>query len=67
MTVSERKAHFVSDILNDMDENRFFEMELFYYSLKNQPTDPCMYTVEELRASLPERLKALEEGRGDPT
>ena len=67
MTVLERKACFVSDILNDTDNDRFVEIELFYHSLKDQiPPSPCMYTIEEIRAGLPERLKALEDGQGIP-
>ena len=64
MTVLERKAHFVSDILNDTDDNRFIEIELFYNNLKNQQPEPCMYSIEEIRANLPERIKALEDGKG---
>ena len=66
MTVLERKAHFVSDILNDTDNDRFVEIELFYHSLKNQPVGPCMYSIEEIRAGLPERVKALDDGKGIP-
>jgi hypothetical protein len=66
MTVLERKAHFVADILNDADDNRFIEMELFYSGLKNRTSEPCMYTVEEIRAGLPQRIKALEDGQGIP-
>jgi len=64
MTVLERKARFVSDVLNDTDNDRFVEMELFYHSLKNQPPEPCMYSIEEIRAGLPERLKSLDDGKG---
>ena len=66
MTVLERKARFVSDILNDTDNDRFVEIELIYHSLKNQPPAPCMYSIEEIRAGLPERIKALEDGNGIP-
>ena len=66
MTVLERKAHFVSDILNDIDDNRFIEIELFYSSLKNHQPEPCMYTIDDIRAGLPERIKALEDGKGIP-
>jgi len=66
MTVLERKAHFVSDILNDSDDYRFIEIELIYNSLKNQQTEPCMYSIDEIRAGLPERIKALEDGKGIP-
>ena len=66
MTVLERKAHFVSDILNDSDDFRFIEIELIYNNLKNHQPEPCMYSIEEIRAGLPERLKALEDGQGIP-
>jgi len=66
MTVLERKAHFVSDILNDSDDYRFIEIELIYHNLKNQQAEPCMYSIEEIRAGLPERIKALEDGKGIP-
>jgi len=64
MTVLERKARFVSDILNDTDNDRFIEIELFYHSLINQPIEPCLYSIEEIRAGLPERIKALDDGKG---
>ena len=66
MTLLERKAHFVSDILNDMDDNRFIEMELFYRILKNQQPAPCMYTIDEIRAGLPKRIEDLEDDKGIP-
>jgi len=66
MTLLERKAHFVSDILNDMDENRFIETELFYRILKNQQPAPCMYSINEIRSGLPIRIKDLEDDKGIP-
>jgi len=41
MTVLERKAKLASAILNDIDEDRFAEMEMFYKGLFcNDPYDP---------------------------
>ncbi len=65
MTVLERKAKLVTAILTDTDDARFAEMEKFYKSLKKkQISEPCMYTIEEIRAGLPKIEKEFTEGKG---
>jgi hypothetical protein len=65
MTVLERKARFISAILTDVNEKRFVETERFYRILKKRNTsqpEPCIYTVEELRASINQQVTDYEAG-----
>ena len=70
MTVLERKVRLVTAILNDTNEERFEEMEMFYKNLKKcrRPAEPepCMYSVEEMKTRLPEIIREFEEGKGVP-
>ncbi len=65
MTVLERKKfRLIKAIINDTDEERLSEMEKVYKSLKKKLPEPCMYTIEEIRESLPEIEKEFAEGKG---
>ncbi len=68
MTVLEKKKFkLIRAIMDDTDENRVAEIERMYKNQEKQYLpEPCMYTIEEIQAGLPERIKALEEGKGIP-
>jgi hypothetical protein len=68
MTVLERKKfRLIKAIINDTDEKRLSEIEKVYKTpKKKQLPEPCMYTIEEIRESLPEIEKEFTEGKGIP-
>ena len=69
MTVLERKARFISAIITDMNDDRFIKTERFYTNLQKCAlpiSEPCMYTVEEVKASLPFIIREFKEGKGVP-
>ena len=65
MTVLERKARFISAIITDMNEDRFVETEKFYTKLQKCAlpiSEPCMYTVEEIKSSISQQITDFESG-----
>ena len=58
MTVLEkRKYNIICAIMNDTDSKRVTEIERLYNS------EPCTYTVEELRASVMQRTQDFYDGK----
>ena len=61
MTVLERtKYRLIRSIMDDTDENRVAEIDRLYSQ------EPCKYTIEEIKAGLPKRIKDIENGKGIP-
>ena len=62
MTVLERKKYrLIRSIMDDTDVKRVAEIERLYST-----QEPCMYTIDEIKASLPKRIKDIEDGKGIP-
>ena len=58
MTVLEKKVEMATAILADIDEIRIIEMEKAFIKLYKRP-EPCVYSVDELRACVSEFEKEL--------
>jgi hypothetical protein len=56
-TLESKKYHLISAIISDTDENRVFEIERLYNSA------PCLYSDEELRASIVRRKRDFDAGK----
>ena len=62
MTMFEQtKYRLIRSIIDDTDEKRVAEIERLYAS-----REPCTYTIEEIKAALPERIKDIKDGKGIP-
>ena len=60
MTVLERtKYRLIRSIMDDTNESRVAEIDRLY-------SEPCMYSIEEIKAGLPKRIKDIEDGKGIP-
>ena len=58
MTVLEKKKYnVIRAIMNDMDTGRVTEIERLYNP------EPCIYTAEELRASVKQRTQDFYDGK----
>ena len=66
MTLLEQKKYkLIHAIITDTDENRVAEIERLYKKLeKDLSKEPCMYSIDEIKNGLPERLKDLADGKG---
>ena len=67
MSVIELKLEMATAILNDIDEVRLSKLSESYKRLyKTRLSEPCIYSIEELKESLIEVVKDFEEGKGIP-
>jgi hypothetical protein len=55
-TLESKKYHLISAIISDTNEDRVFEIERLYNSA------PCMYSNEEMRASVMQRKRDFDNG-----
>jgi hypothetical protein len=55
-TLESTKYRLISAIIGDVDEERVLKIEHLYHS------EPCMYSNEEMRASVIRRKKDFENG-----
>ena len=56
-TLESTKYRLITAILGDMDEDRVFEIERLYHH------EPCVYSDEEMRASVIQRRKDFDSGK----
>lgn len=61
MTVLERKAKIIRDILNDDNESLLDKIECLISESKNK--FPCQYTVEEVKEGIRQSIRDVKEGR----
>ena len=67
MSVIELKLEMATAILNDIDEVRLSKLSESYKKLyKTRLSEPCIYSIEELKESLIEVVKDFEGGKGIP-
>ncbi|MCC8199402.1 MAG: hypothetical protein LIP06_12765 [Tannerellaceae bacterium] len=62
MTILERKALFIQQILNDPDDSKFERLEHYYKTLTTSRL-PGQETIEEMRAGVRRAMRDYKDGK----